>query len=169
MGVCSFVTVFGYPPFHHDSDAVIIQLILQGFDPTVRPGYGAHFPQAMPVSAGVKDFIARLLEMDVAKRMTAEEALNHPWLKGASASATQLDVSVFSSLKTFINRPRLRAAILRVMVDSMLNEHDLRALQTMFTKLDADADGKITFNELHKALTDTIKSKWGTAHALLCS
>ncbi len=85
MGVVTFVMIFGYPPFHDDSDAVIIQLIMQGFDPTVRPGFGAHFPESMPVSSGARDFISRLLELDVAKRMTAEEALAHRTFTGATA------------------------------------------------------------------------------------
>lgn len=33
------------------------------------------------VSENAKDFIQKLLQMDPTKRMSAVQALNHPWLK----------------------------------------------------------------------------------------
>jgi len=34
-----FVMLFGYPPFHAESDADIFRLILAGFDPVTKKGY----------------------------------------------------------------------------------------------------------------------------------
>lgn len=75
-----FVMLFGYPPFHADSDSEIFRLILQGFDPITKKGYKAHFPAAIPCSDAAKDLITKLLCSDTAKRITAHEALEHPWL-----------------------------------------------------------------------------------------
>jgi serine/threonine protein kinase len=40
------------------------------------------FPDHSTATAEAQDFICKLLTLDVASRMTAEEALNHPWLHG---------------------------------------------------------------------------------------
>jgi calcium-dependent protein kinase len=128
MGVVTFVMVFGYPPFHAESDSRILQLVRKGFTPVTAPGWGAHFPQSLPVSKGAKDFIAKLLTPDVAARMTAEEALSHPWLKGEAAAVTDLDPLVLAGLRTFTARPKLKAAVLSLMVDS-LNELEVETLR----------------------------------------
>jgi hypothetical protein len=39
VGVVMFVMLFGYPPFHAESDADIFRLILAGFDPVTKKGY----------------------------------------------------------------------------------------------------------------------------------
>eukprot|EP00967_Tisochrysis_lutea_P129211 scaffold221979_cov33-Tisochrysis_lutea.AAC.2 len=43
-----------------------------------------------PISADAKDFVSKLLTVDWRKRMTAQEALNHKWLREPSASAQNL-------------------------------------------------------------------------------
>jgi calcium-dependent protein kinase len=86
MGVVTFVMLFGYPPFHDESDARILALVRKGFQPVVKPGWGAHFPAALPVSRAAMDFVARLMQTDIAKRMTAEEALSHRTYAQCSAA-----------------------------------------------------------------------------------
>ena len=39
------------------------------------------FPRRMTISEDGRDFISRLVEMDRSKRLTAKEALQHPWIK----------------------------------------------------------------------------------------
>lgn len=73
-----------YPPFHAESDADIFRLILDGFDPTTKKGYKAHFPADIPVSDCAKDLMSKLLTGDTAKRLTAAEVLEHPWLNGGA-------------------------------------------------------------------------------------
>ncbi len=80
MGVVLFVMLFGFPPFYAETNAGIYKAIQKGFTPEVKKGYGAWFPEAMPVSPGARDCLSKLLESDISKRMTAEEALNHRML-----------------------------------------------------------------------------------------
>ena len=86
LGVVMFVMLFGYPPFYADQDKYgaetderIFKLISHGFQPITKAGYGPHFPASIPCSDSAKDLIAKLLQMDPAKRWSAEEALQHPW------------------------------------------------------------------------------------------
>ena len=71
LGVVMFVVLHGYPPFYADparyqghEDQKVLQLIRRGFDPTIRPGYGAWFPQAIPISPAAMDLITKLLTAD---------------------------------------------------------------------------------------------------------
>ena len=90
LGVILFIMIFGYPPFFDEnegknardkSDAIIYKKIKQGFQAKVLNGYGAWFPADNPVSSQCRDMISRMLRKSIADRMTAEEAIEHPWLK----------------------------------------------------------------------------------------
>lgn len=73
-GVILFMLLSGYPPFHDESDTVLFEKIRKGkfeFDDEVW----SH------VSADAKDLIQKLLVVDPMKRLTALEALAHPWFK----------------------------------------------------------------------------------------
>jgi serine/threonine protein kinase len=79
VGCIVFSMLFGYNPFNptctEERDTVYSN-ILKGF------GYGIGFPpSASRVSSQCRAFIRELLVLDARSRMTAEEALEHPWLK----------------------------------------------------------------------------------------
>lgn len=79
-----FVCLFGFPPFHGNDNDVIFNKIAQGFEPVTKKGYGAYFPEAIPCSEAAKDLIGRCLDMNIAKRPTATEVLEHPWFNGTN-------------------------------------------------------------------------------------
>lgn len=161
LGVVMFIMLFGYPPFYadpkkygKDTDNEIFRLIQKGFNPVVKPGYGAHFPAALSnnVSAAAKDLITKLL-CPSAKRLTADEALNHSWLKqdGSGASTEPLDPLVLEGLTNFTGATRFRSAVLKLMVHQ-LSPDEMDNLKTTFVAMDTDKDGVITVNELRDAL-----------------
>lgn len=51
------------------------------------------------ISSNAKDFVKRCLIVDPSKRITAEAALQHPWLMGGGASDEQLNTSKLASSK----------------------------------------------------------------------
>ncbi|KAJ2333197.1 hypothetical protein GGH91_005992 [Coemansia sp. RSA 2671] len=63
------------------------------------------------VSENAKDFIRRSLKSNPSERMTASEALQHPWLTGAAASTRDLLPDV---IHNFNARATLRRAVLKV-------------------------------------------------------
>lgn len=149
LGVVMFVMLFGYPAFHADNDDEIFRLILRGFEPVVKKGYKAHFPADIPCSDSAKDLIAKLLTKDTAKRLTAEEALMHPWLTGETASTTPLVSSVYENLKNFSANNKFKRDVLNLMCNS-LSEDELKKLRETFKALDENGDGSITVAELQK-------------------
>ena len=50
------------------------------FDARVKRGYGPWFPKKIPVSEEARDLMARLIETDASKRLSAKEASQHPWI-----------------------------------------------------------------------------------------
>jgi calcium-dependent protein kinase len=160
IGVVMFVMLFGYPPFYADpeqhgagTDDKIFELVSKGFDATVKDGYGAHFPAAIPISDAARDLISKLLDLDTARRPTATEALSHPWLTGAAASSAPMLPAVLSSLGGFIGKGKFKSAVLGMMTDVM-SEDELSELMKTFESIDKDGDGTITVEELSLAVAE---------------
>mmetsp|Transcript_1527 Transcript_1527/g.3486 ORF Transcript_1527/g.3486 Transcript_1527/m.3486 type:complete len:491 (+) Transcript_1527:154-1626(+) len=151
MGVITYILLFGRPPFSdpRQSQSRIKRKILNGFEPIEKPGKGAHFPSGSGRSTAAMDFISKCLITDSAKRMTAEEALLHPWLRGDEASDKKMDEMIMESIKNFSAENRFKKAILEELVDE-LDDNDTKLLQEQFKKLDTDGDAKISLKELGK-------------------
>ncbi|KAK4232018.1 putative calcium calmodulin-dependent protein kinase [Podospora fimiseda] len=76
LGVITYFLLCGYTPFDRDSDFEEMQAILNA-DYSFTP-----LEYWRGVSESAKDFIRRCLTIDPAKRMTAHEALQHPFVAG---------------------------------------------------------------------------------------
>jgi len=74
IGVITYFILAGFPPFMGESLPDIVDLIL-------KCGYSFPSPYFDEVSSEAKDFIRRLLVLEPAHRMTADEAMKHPWIK----------------------------------------------------------------------------------------
>lgn len=66
----------GYPPFSDPDPVRLNRMILSG-------RFEFHSPEWDEVSSVSRDFISKLLVVDPAKRMTVEQALEHPFIKDA--------------------------------------------------------------------------------------
>jgi serine/threonine protein kinase len=75
VGVIAYILLCGYPPFNGADNKEVYK--------SVRTGR-LRFPSSdwSSIDGRAKDFIRQLLQRDPRKRMTAEEALEHPWLSG---------------------------------------------------------------------------------------
>merc|ERR1719273_2083274 len=162
MGVILFILVFGFPPFFdsssqnkskNDSYKAIYKKIQKGFDPKVKAGYGAWFPKEIPVSNEYKDLVARLLRSNVASRMTAEEALAHPWITGNCLGIRTTPIPVIKSLRYFRRTCGLQREILKVLSECKFLNHDQElAVKETFAMLDKNGDGVVTADELYEVL-----------------
>jgi serine/threonine protein kinase len=74
IGVITYFLLCGYTPFDRDSNLEEMQAILAA-DYSFTP-----LEYWRGVSAEARNFINRCLTIDPARRMTAHEALQHPWI-----------------------------------------------------------------------------------------
>ena len=102
------------------------------------------------VSADAKQFIDSLLTFDPEKRVSAETAITHKWLKN-QVTAAKLDPalpnSLVASLRAFRAETKFKKVALTV-IAQQLNESDIEALRHAFASIDKNGDGKLTFQEI---------------------
>jgi len=72
-GVIIYILLAGYPPFYHDVNKELFQLIISGTFKFHKKTFGG-------ISDEAKDIITKLLTVSPSERITAEEALRHPWV-----------------------------------------------------------------------------------------
>jgi calcium-dependent protein kinase len=73
-GVILYILLCGYPPFNGNTDKEIISSVLLG-------KFAIDEPEWAEVSADAKDLVSKLLTYDSNKRISALNALCHPWIK----------------------------------------------------------------------------------------
>jgi serine/threonine protein kinase len=120
LGVITYFLLCGYTPFDRDSDLEEMQAILNAdysFTPT---------EYWRGVTDSAKDFIRRCLTIDPAKRMTAHEALQHPfvagWARGGPNDGDKGQNLLPTVKKNFNARRTLHAAIDTVRAINKLRE-----------------------------------------------
>jgi len=164
IGVIMFIIIFGFPPFHDhlhcnnrkEADKVIYTNVKRGFTPKVKPDYGPWFPEAQPVSSKCKDLIARLLRLTVADRMTSEEAMYHPWIRGdglGGSLSLPMDGDIQKSMRYFYRHCQLQSEILLVLKGcKYLSTNQEDAVMSTFKMMDKEGHGRVTEEELYDAL-----------------
>ncbi|KAK3941366.1 putative calcium calmodulin-dependent protein kinase [Diplogelasinospora grovesii] len=120
LGVITYFLLCGYTPFDRDSDFEEMQAILNA-DYSFTP-----LEYWRGVSDSAKDFIRRCLTIDPNKRMTAHEALQHPfvagWPRNAAGEADKGQNLLPTVKKNFNARRTLHAAIDTVRAINKLRE-----------------------------------------------
>jgi len=74
MGVITYVVLCGFPPFYGKTQAHLFEKILNA-------DYDFPDPEWTNISEAAKDFIRHLLVLDIEKRYTTKQCLEHPWLQ----------------------------------------------------------------------------------------
>ncbi|TGJ81879.1 hypothetical protein E0Z10_g6904 [Xylaria hypoxylon] len=127
MGVITYFLLCGYTPFDRDSDFEEMQAILNA-DYNFQP-----VEYWRGVSDHAKDFVRRCLTVDANKRMTAHEALSHPFVAGFNVNPDgDKGQNLLPTVKKNFNaRKTLHAAIDTVRAINKLREGQAHHAQLM--------------------------------------
>ncbi|XP_051165223.1 calcium/calmodulin-dependent protein kinase type II alpha chain isoform X10 [Leptopilina boulardi] len=109
-GVILYILLVGYPPFWDEDQHRLYQQIKQG-------SYDYPTPEWDTVTPEAKNLINQMLTVNPSKRITASEALKHPWIcqRERVASVVHRQETV-DCLKKFNARRKLKGAILTTMI-----------------------------------------------------
>lgn len=138
IGVITYILLGGYPPFHDDNMRTLFKKIRKG-DFVFHPEYWKN------VSEDAKSLIRGLLTVDMTKRLTADEVLNHPWLHTDDQvlAAINLD-SNLAEFKKFHATRKFRSA-----AKAVIAINRMKAL--IGTPLDDDDDASARVRSPEKA------------------
>ena len=157
-GIIMYILLTGLPPFNGENDEEIMTKIMNGkFDMNKYP-----WPI---ISSQAKDLIKRLLEFDCNKRITAEEALQHPWFESKQVKSED-NAGLFkiknpnkllNNLINYRSDNVLKCAILAYLVHNNIQLNQVHEAIKLFNKIDKNGDGQISREELYKGLENFLK------------
>ncbi|XP_028423487.1 calcium/calmodulin-dependent protein kinase type II delta chain isoform X6 [Perca flavescens] len=142
-GVILYILLVGYPPFWDEDQHKLYQQIKAG-------AYDFPSPEWDTVTPEAKNLINQMLTINPAKRITAEQALKHPWICHRSTVASMMHrQETVECLRKFNARRKLKGAILTTMLvsrnfsacKSLLNKKSDSAKESQSTVVHNPPDG----------------------------
>ncbi|XP_038151692.1 calcium/calmodulin-dependent protein kinase type II subunit gamma isoform X16 [Cyprinodon tularosa] len=123
-GVILYILLVGYPPFWDEDQHKLYQQIKAG-------AYDFPSPEWDTVTPEAKNLINQMLTINPAKRITADQALKHPWVCQRSTVASMMHrQETVECLRKFNARRKLKGAI----ITTMLVSRNFSACKTLLNK-----------------------------------
>jgi calcium-dependent protein kinase len=141
LGVIMWPMLTGDILFPHDSEATCKKLI-------TNPAYLKRRLREIrgTVHRDEHDILSRMLEADPQKRISAKEALLHPYSmrtyeSEAALSASSFDMEVVQKMENFVKQPELKRAAMIVVAHLIAEETFLQ--RNTFRQFDLNGDGNL--------------------------
>jgi calcium/calmodulin-dependent protein kinase I len=104
LGVILYILLCGFPPFYHDHTRQLYKQIKSGI-------YAYPSPYWDDISDDAKNVVDRCLTVNPDERATPDELLEHPWIKGDTASDKNLGDQFNYNLKLLSAKSQLRKGV----------------------------------------------------------
>jgi calcium-dependent protein kinase len=141
-GVIMYLLLSGDLPFMGNSQNAVFSKIKKGNLDFSKPIWSE-------VSRDAIDLIENLLNMNSEERYTAQEALNHPWIKCKNKNISKKSlITVFNHFNKFKVDKVLEHATLLYLVRNSQRPKDYLDHRRRFSSLDTNKDGRISYEEL---------------------
>jgi calcium-dependent protein kinase len=142
-GVIMFILLSGTLPFKSSSKKKTLALIAEG-------KFSLDVGRWELVSNEAKNFLRKLLEVDVKMRYSASNALLDPWLMVAKAPEVRSSLleTTANNLKNFRETHKFQRAVIRYIASQLLSQKDKAEYISIFKSLDKTGTGKLTEEEL---------------------
>ncbi|XWS42171.1 hypothetical protein CRYUN_Cryun17cG0145100 [Craigia yunnanensis] len=160
IGVITYILLCGKRPFWDKTEDGIFKEVLKNKPDFRRKPWPT-------ISNSAKDFVKKLLVKDPRARLTAAQALSHPWVReGGNASEIPVDISVLNNLRQFVKYSRLKQFALRALA-STLNEEEIADLRDQFDAIDVDKNGSISLEEMRQVNISIIPNIYEVAQSFI--
>uniref|UniRef100_A0A665WSK4 calcium/calmodulin-dependent protein kinase n=1 Tax=Echeneis naucrates TaxID=173247 RepID=A0A665WSK4_ECHNA len=134
-GVILYILLVGYPPFWDEDQHRLYQQIKAG-------AYDFPSPEWDTVTPEAKDLINKMLTINPSKRITAAEALKHPWICQRSTVASMMHrQETVECLKKFNARRKLKVRLWANLHVSIYPEQSIHSALSLYVVLIQDFSG----------------------------
>jgi len=146
VGVILYMTLTGVPPFDGETDEDIISRIKIG-------KYNKNNKRFLEKSPEVKDLVNSLLERDTEKRLSAKEALSHPWFKKYGGRNLFCNfkkeeiMPYIDNLFKYKYNSKIQELVIAFLVHNLGNNDETLIILKMFRFFNKSGDCKLTKNE----------------------
>ena len=152
VGVIMYILLTGTPPFNGEDDDSILRAVTKGKYDTSLDSYQS-------LSTNAKDLITKLLKFNPSERITAKDALTHPWFQTKEfANIYRVNTinpneakSMMNNLDYYKSDNIIKCAVLAYLVHQNTNIKECINASYLFTEIDLNKDGKLEKNELINA------------------
>jgi calcium-dependent protein kinase len=151
VGVILYMTLAGCAPFDGEDDHEIIKSIKIGKYNKNDERFSKHSPE-------VKDLLSKLLERNIDKRLSAKEALNHPWFekyggRNLFSNFKPEDIKPYiENLFNYKYNSKLQELVIAFLVHNLSNNDETLIILKMFRYFNKSGDCKLTKKELTQGL-----------------
>ena len=157
-GVIMYILICGSPPFFGETDDEIYAKVKEG-------KYSLDGEEWDEISDEAKDLIKNLLKKDLDRRISAEEALKHNWLKKYAIKEkkdkepSEIFKKAIINMKDFRAEQKLQQAVLAFIVHNQAEKEDIDDLRKVFRDMNERGDGHLTKEELLKGMCRVLSEK----------
>jgi calcium-dependent protein kinase len=142
-GIILFIMLTGRPPYQGSSEIMILEnMRRKPFDP-------ASYTFDSSVSSEAKDLMTKLLRIDFRERISAAEAVSHPWVQQHRNSSNSVRLfQALQNLRGFNAASKLKDAVFTFLATNAIAKDELKILRESFQEVDTNSDGRLSQDEL---------------------
>ena len=150
-GVILYMLIVGHPPFCGESDKKILSSVKKGI-------YDKNYSRWKNASNEVQDLIEKLLISDPNKRLSAKDALNHPWFKKYQSNAIYYNITkkeIHQCILNFLSynvNTKFQELVMSYIIHNMPKIKQTKIAISLFKLVNTNGDGKLLKNELKNVL-----------------
>ena len=150
-GVILYMLIVGRAPFDGKDDDEIIENISKG-------EFNGKHRKLVSASNEVQDLVKKLLEVDPVRRLSAAQALKHPWFTKFKAKSLYNNIEkekiemYLNRLMTYTINSKFQQMVLAFIVHNIAYSEDTKNILKIFRMFNEKDDGKLTKGELTKGL-----------------
>ena len=159
LGVILYMFIVGHAPFDGRSNRDIMEKIKGG-------KYLKNEKRWKKASNEVKDLINKLLVLEPEKRLTAFEALRHPWFKVSNSNILYNNISkeevlnCISNLLNYSIKSKFEELVLAYIVHNLPRPKQAKSCIKLFKLANKNEDGKLLRNELKQTLLNFVSEEF---------
>jgi len=155
-GVILYIILCGKVPFPGETDDEIMRNVSKGV-------FSFQDKAWEEISASAKSLVLNCLEVKPSKRLSASEALNHPWIRSLGEGREKPLFAAYQNMRKFTKQARIKKISLQLIAahlsETSLEEQDEMMInwRELFHSLDKDEKGLIDADVLASAILEGSK------------